>query len=157
MRDVSLRFTLVFGPSASTASSALAALSTANKGRPRPSRAQARLLMAALRLSATGETKLAAGKMGLEHVGQTKPAGAVLAGYWRQYSSKHLMWNTSNIHQPFQSWKFRSDPLSVCDFANWRQFNGKYSDKSLRITLPQVLSQLKQVQLISGTVRKGTK
>ena len=65
----------------STGLVSLGMLSRGKRGKPSPSLAHARLLMTARRLSATGETKLAAGKIGCEQDGHMKPAGAVLEGY----------------------------------------------------------------------------
>ena len=66
-------------------------LSYGSKGNPNPSLAHGRLVRTDLKTSATGETRLEAGKIPLEHEGHTYPAGAVFMGYCLQYVSRHFI------------------------------------------------------------------
>ena len=61
-------------------------LSYGKRGSPNPSLAQGLFARTDLNTSATGETRLEAGKMEFEHGvhGQTYPAGAVFVGYCLQ-------------------------------------------------------------------------
>ena len=65
------------------------------RGMPSPALAQFTSESLSRRQSATGEATLAAGNIQLRQEGHENPAGAVVAGRDRAYSSKHDQWNTS--------------------------------------------------------------